>query len=60
MELVLEGLLSTGPTPSSFLGFRFAKNKLLTSEKNVTVMIQLHLAHGKEMEMEINRKFEFK
>ena len=26
--------------------FRFAKNKLVSSENYVTVMIRLHLAHG--------------
>ena len=28
--------------------FRFAKNKLVSSENYVTVMIRLHLAHGKK------------
>ena len=30
--------------------FRFAKNKLVSSENYVTVMIRLHLAHGKKKE----------
>ena len=33
--------------------FRFAKNKLVSSENYVTVMIRLHLAHGKEYCMKI-------
>ena len=31
------------------LSFRFAKNKLVSSENYVTVMIRLHLAHGNKI-----------
>ena len=46
---------------SNVCKFRFAKNKLVSSENYVTVMIRLHLAHGKKKEkilyLQSNKQF---